>query len=149
MVAAADSLVWEIVKNNNSFMRKKNGRTSRSGSILFCVERGNPMSRSTYKYSGIANSKTVDVTATDDNRAVLTKKTKKAATSGKGGKAEIALNKDFRRTEKTIKSQATDNYYRPDLKSAALAKYTAVYRSNRVAKGVKKVAPVKKGRNSA
>ena len=146
MVAAADSLVWELVKNNNSFMRKVNGRTARSGSIRFSVERGNLMSRSTFKYSGLANSKTVDVTATDDNRAKLTIKTKKAGTSGKKGSADIALNKSFRRTEKTIKSQATDNYYRPDLKQAALAKYTAVYKSNRVAKGVKKVAPVKKGR---
>ncbi|KAL7528960.1 hypothetical protein ACHAXR_002718 [Thalassiosira sp. AJA248-18] len=147
MVAAPDSLVWELVKNNNSFMRKKNGRSSRSGSIRFSVERGNLTSRSTYKYSGLANSKTIDVTATDDNRATLTLKTKKAGTSGKKGMTGIALNKDFRRTEKTIKSQATDNYYRPDLKNAALAKYTAVYKSNRVAKGVKKVAPVKKGRN--
>lgn len=104
------------------------------------------MSRSTYKYSGLANSKTIDIAATDDNRAKLTLKTKKAVSSGKKGKAEIALNKDFRRTEKTIQSQATDNYYRPDLKSAALAKYSAVYRSNRAAKGVKKTVPVKKGR---
>ena len=147
MVAAADSLVWELVKNNNSFMRKKNGRTSRSGSIRFSVERGNLMSRSTYKYSGLANSKAIDVTATDDNRAALTIKTKKASTSGKSGKAEIALNRDFRRVEKTIKSQAIDNFYRADLKKAALAKYSAVYRSNRVAKGVKKTAPIKKGRN--
>jgi large subunit ribosomal protein L28e len=146
MVAAADSLVWELVKNNNSFMRKVNGRTSRSGSVRFSVERGNLMSRSTYKYSGLANSKTIDISPTEDNRATLTLKTKKAVNSGKKGKAEVALNKDFRRVEKTIKSQATDNYYRPDLKSAALAKYTVVYKSNRVAKGVKKVAPVKKGR---
>jgi large subunit ribosomal protein L28e len=146
MVAAPDSLVWELVKNNNSFMRKKNGRTARSGSIRFSVERGNLKSVSTYKYSGLANSKTIDVSATPDNRASLTIKTKRAVSSGKAGKASIALNKDFRRTEKTIMSQATDNYYRPDLKASALAKYTAIYRSNRVAKGVKKVAPVKKGR---
>jgi len=146
MVAAADSLVWELVKNNNSFMRKVNGRTRRSGSVRFSVERGNLTSRSTYKYSGLANSKTIDISATEDNRATLTIKTKKASTSAKSGKAEIALNKDFRRVEKTIKSQATDNYYRPDLKSAALAKYTAVYKSNRVAKGVKKCPPIKKGR---
>lgn len=146
MVAAPDSLVWEIVKNNSSFMRKKNGRTPRSGSVRFSVERGNLLSKSSYKYSGLANSKTIDISATPDNRASLTLKTKKAVSCAKAGRASIALNKDFRRTEKTIRSQATDNYYRPDLKSAALAKYTAIYRSNRVAKGVKKVAPVKRGR---
>lgn len=146
MVAAPDSLLWELVKNNSSFMRKKNGQTPRSGSVRFSVERGNLLSKSSYKYSGLANSKTIDISATPDNRAALTLKTKKAVNSGKAGRASISLNKDFRRTEMTIRSQATDNYYRPDLKSAALAKYTAVYRSNRVAKGVKKVAPVKKGR---
>jgi hypothetical protein len=48
--------------------------------------------------------------------------------------------------EKTITSQATDNYYRPDLKREALAKYSAVYRGNRAAKGVKKAVPIKRGR---
>mmetsp|Transcript_6510 Transcript_6510/g.14420 ORF Transcript_6510/g.14420 Transcript_6510/m.14420 type:complete len:148 (+) Transcript_6510:70-513(+) len=146
MVAISDSLAWELVKRNNSFMRKKSGSTRRSGAVTFSVERGNLVSKSSYKYSGLASSKTIDISPTDDNRASLTLKTKKAGTSGKSGKASIALNKNFRRMEKTIKSQTTDNYYRPDLKSEALAKYSAVYRSNRIAKGVKKPVPVKKGR---
>eukprot|EP00804_Cyclotella_cryptica_P011229 CCRYP_007728-RB/>CCRYP_007728-RB protein AED:0.37 eAED:0.40 QI:1900/0.33/0.5/1/0.66/0.5/4/0/190 len=146
MVAISDSLAWELVKRNNSFMRKKNGQTRRSGAVTFSIERGNLMSKSSYKYSGLANSKSIDITATPDNRAALTKKTKKAASSGKSGNAVIALNKDFRRVENTIKSQATDNYYRPDLKSEALAKYTVVYRANRAAKGVKKAVPIKRGR---
>mmetsp|Transcript_23466 Transcript_23466/g.46886 ORF Transcript_23466/g.46886 Transcript_23466/m.46886 type:complete len:148 (+) Transcript_23466:248-691(+) len=146
MVAVPDSLVWECVKNNNSFMKKANGQKSRSGSVRFSVEPGNLMNKSTYKYSGIANSKTIDISPSSDNRATLTIKTKKAGNSGKKGTAAIALNKDFRRVENTIKTQATDNYYRPDLKREALAKYSAVYRSNRIAKGVKKGVPVKKGR---
>ena len=146
MVAISDSLAWELVKRNNSFMRKKNGSTRRSGAVTFSVERGNLTSKSSYKYSGLANSKTIDISPTDDNRASLTKKTKKAGTCGKGGSAVIALNKDFRRVEKTITSQATDNYYRPDLKKEALAKYSAVYRGNRAAKGVKKAVPIKRGR---
>jgi large subunit ribosomal protein L28e len=146
MVAISDSLAWELVKRNNSFMKKKNGQTRRSGAITFSVERGNLVSKSSYKYSGLANSKTIDISATSDNRAALTKKTKKAVNSGKAGKAVIALNKDFRRVEKTITSQATDNYYRPDLKREALAKYSAVYRGNRAAKGVKKAVPIKRGR---
>ena len=146
MVAISDSLAWELVKRNNSFMKKKNGNTRRSGAVTFSVERGNLASKSSYKYSGLANSKTIDISCTSDNRAALTKKTKKAGASGKSGKAVIALNKDFRRVEKTIASQAIDNYYRPDLKSEALAKYTCVYRANRAAKGVKKAVPVKRGR---
>ena len=76
MVSAPDSLVWELVKNNSSFMKKKNGRTSRSGSIRFSVERGNLASMSTFKYSGLANAKTVDITTTPDKRAALIIKTK-------------------------------------------------------------------------
>ena len=145
MVQCSDSLVWELTKSNTSFMRKVNGRTKRSGTIRFSVEKGNVKNISSYKYSGF-NSKTVDVSATDDKRAALSTKSSKASTKPNKGQPVTPLNKSFRRVEKTITSQIADNYYRPDLKSDALARYSAIYAGNRVAKGVKKAVPVKKGR---
>mmetsp|Transcript_4290 Transcript_4290/g.5871 ORF Transcript_4290/g.5871 Transcript_4290/m.5871 type:complete len:151 (-) Transcript_4290:197-649(-) len=149
MVQISDSLAWELVKSNTSFMKKVNGRTKRSGSIKFSVEKGNIKSISTYKYSGLANSKTIDISSTADNRGMLSTKTKKAHTQVNKGQAATPLNKDFRRVEHIIKSQALDNYYRPDLTKEALAKWSAVYRANRYAKGIKKTLPMKKGRNSS
>ena len=107
-------------------------------------------SLSTFKYSGIANNKTVDVIVADNNGAKLVKKTaSKAHSYPKKSYSKTSINKNFRRVEKTILSQTVDNFYRPDLKSDALAKFSAVYSSNRKAKGVKKVVPMKKGRASS
>jgi len=152
MVHVPDQLVWEIVKKNNSFHRKKNGQTKRSGSITFSVERGNLKSLNMLKYSGLANSKATDVVFAGEerDRAQLVKRTaSKCHTSPQKGKSLININKDFRRSENVIVKQTVDNYYRPDLKQAALAKYTKVYQANRRARNITKVVPVKKGRGPA
>ncbi|KAJ0746765.1 putative ribosomal protein L28e [Helianthus annuus] len=49
------------------------------------------------------------------------------------------LKKEFYRMVKAVSNQVADNYYRPDLKKAALARLSAVNRSLKVSKsGVKK-----------
>ncbi|XP_070003938.1 large ribosomal subunit protein eL28z-like [Nicotiana sylvestris] len=49
------------------------------------------------------------------------------------------MKKEFRRMAKAVSNQVADNYYRPDLKRASLARLSAVNRSLKVAKsGVKK-----------
>jgi large subunit ribosomal protein L28e len=149
MVAVPDQLVWELTKNNSSFIRKRNGHTKRSGTISFSVEKGNLKSLNLFKYSGLANSKTIDVVCTDENRAQLIKKTaSKAGTKPAKAVAVTNINKDFRRSEKVLLSQTADVYYRRDLKAAALGKYTKVYQANRRAKGITKPVPVKKGRGT-
>jgi len=119
----------------------------RSGTMRFSSEKGNLRSLSSYKYSGLANSKTIDVSATASNTALLTTRTaSKADKSPKVGFAKIPINKPFASVVKTICSQTADKYYRPDLKDSALAKYSIIYKANRIAKGVKKATPVKTGR---
>mmetsp|Transcript_6129 Transcript_6129/g.10542 ORF Transcript_6129/g.10542 Transcript_6129/m.10542 type:complete len:115 (+) Transcript_6129:36-380(+) len=114
--------------------------------MSFSVEKGNLRSLSSYKQSGIANSKAVGIAATDSNSAVLY--TKAASKAGsKVGTIETPINKSFARVVSSIEKNIADNYYRPDLKSDALAKFSKVYQANRYAKGVKKAVPVKKGRN--
>mmetsp|Transcript_14843 Transcript_14843/g.24549 ORF Transcript_14843/g.24549 Transcript_14843/m.24549 type:complete len:151 (-) Transcript_14843:895-1347(-) len=147
MVHVPDSLVWELTKKHTSFMNKKNGRTKRTGSVKFSVEKGNAKSLSLFKFSGLANSKAVDVACTADNGAVLVTKTASKAHS-KPNKAIVStpINKNFRRVESTINKETVLNFYRPDLKSAVLAKYTKVYQANRRAKGITKPVVIKKGR---
>ena len=148
MVSCPDSLVWECVKNNNSFMKKVNGKSKRSGTMRFSVEKGNLRSLSSFKHSGIANSKAVGIDTTDDNTAVLSLKT--ASKSGSTvAVQEIPINKSFKKVVKSIESKTVSNYYRPDLRCDALAKFSKVYQANRIAKGVKKAVPVKKGRSSS
>ena len=149
MVAVPDSLVWELTRRNTCFTKKKNGKTSRSGSVTFSVEKGNVKSLNKFKYSGIANSKVADVTfaGDDNNKAVLVTRTaSKCHTQPKKGYVATPINKNFRRVEKIITGQTTNNHYRADLKDELLGKMTLVYKANRRAKKVKPVVPCKKGR---
>ena len=149
MVNCPDSLVWELTKNNSSFLQKRNGRSKRSGAIAFSSEKGNLKSLNQFKYSGLANSKVCDIVCTDENRAELIVKTaSKAGTQPKKAKATIPMNKDFRRVESAIKKHTSDVFYRRDLEAATLGKWTKVYQGNRRAKGIKKTIPTKKGRGN-
>jgi len=153
MVAVPDQLVWELVKKNSCFLKKKNGHTKRSGSIEFSVENGNLKNLNMLKYSGLANWKAVDVvfdkSDPDKMRAkLITKTASKCHTQPKKGKAVRNINRDFRRSENAIVKTTSDNYYRPDLKDAALGKYTKVYQANRRANNITKPVPVKKGRGT-
>jgi large subunit ribosomal protein L28e len=149
MVAIPDQLTWELVKKQNCFLNKKSGRTVRSGTVSFSSEKGNLKSLSMLKYSGIANSQVIDVVCTKDNRAQLIKKNaSKAGANPKKTKAVSNINKDFRRAEAVIVKQTDDIFYRRDLKTTALAKYTKVYQANRRAKGITKPVVTKKGRGT-
>lgn len=149
MVNVPDQLLWELTRRNSSFLRKKNGQTKRSGTITFSTEPGNVKSLNLFKYSGLANSKVMDIVCTSDNRAqLITKVASKAASRPSKTYVRTNVNKDFRRAEKIILGQTADVFYRPDLKAAALAKYTKVYQANRRAKGITKPVPVKKGRGN-
>merc|ERR1712183_1181050 len=101
-VHCPDQLVWEIVKNHNSFMRKVNGRKSRTGTMRFSVERGNPKNVSNYQQSGLANSKSADVFFTTTNAAVLVTKTASKVSQPRRGYAHIPITKNFTRSVKAI-----------------------------------------------
>ena len=144
MVAASNQLVWEVVKNNNCFMKKVNGRSKRSGTMRFSVEKSNLLSLSSYKHSGIASTQAVGIASKNDAAVMYTKTASKSA--GTFTIAETPINKPFAKVVGTVQKTLVDTYYRPDLKKDALAKFSAVYQANRRAKGIKKTVPSKKGR---
>ncbi|GMH68315.1 hypothetical protein TL16_g04901 [Triparma laevis f. inornata] len=141
MVAISDSLTWQLISQNNSFLHKKNGRSSRTGAIRFSKEKANVMSLSTFKYSGIANSRATSVTVAEDSKGntfpVLVKKTSKGKT------VTIPLNKNFRSAVKTVTSQNN----RADLTANLKAKYAGIYNGNMAKKEMRKKTVVKVGRN--
>ncbi|OIW15894.1 hypothetical protein TanjilG_04429 [Lupinus angustifolius] len=138
MATVPGQLIWEIVKKNNSFLVKEFGRGTQS--VEFSRESNNLYNLNSYKFSGLANKKTVTIQPAGKDQSVLlaTTKTKKQNKPAALVHKSI-LKKDFRRTAKAVQNQVADNYYRPDLKKAALARLSAVSRSLRVAKsGAKK-----------
>jgi hypothetical protein len=70
----SDSLVWHLIRDNNSFLVKRE-RTNRAGSVQFSSERGNVLGVNTFKYSGLANKNTIDIStdAAKKHAVVLTK----------------------------------------------------------------------------
>lgn len=71
MSRTSDSLVWMVVKKQNAFLHKRE-RTARSGAVMFSCEPGNLMAANSFKYSGLANSKTVDIVSKNGRLALNT-----------------------------------------------------------------------------
>ncbi|KGN60570.2 60S ribosomal protein L28-1 [Cucumis sativus] len=138
MANVPGQLVWEIVKKNSSFLVKEFGRGN--ASVQFSKEPNNLYNLNSYKHSGLANRKTVTIQPGGKDLSVLlaTSKTKKQNKPANSLHKSV-MRKEFPRMAKAVINQVADNYYRPDLKNAALAKLSAVHRSLKVAKsGVKK-----------
>jgi large subunit ribosomal protein L28e len=154
---ASESLIWQVIKNNNSFLHKRGEPASRVGAVQFSAEPGNLLAANSFKYSGVANYKTVDVSSNKDNRVFLNTKVllflfflvhflfvpkapKKTAFPKKSASA-TPLRKDRARSLKVVKSRGCSNFYRADLSTAAAARYNRVLGGVRVRIGAKK--PVK------
>ncbi|RWR73606.1 60S ribosomal protein L28-2 [Cinnamomum micranthum f. kanehirae] len=138
MATIPSDLIWEIVKKNNSFLVKEFGNST--AMVQFSKESNNLYNVNSYKHSGLANKKTVSIQpgGKDLSITLSTTKTKKQNQPANLCHRSV-MKKEFRRMAKVVVNQVADNYYRPDLKEAALARLSAVRRSLQVAKsGVKK-----------
>ncbi|XP_058074010.1 large ribosomal subunit protein eL28y-like [Magnolia sinica] len=138
MASIPGDLIWEIVKKNNSFLVKQFGNST--AMVQFSKERNNLYNVNSFKYSGLANKKTVLIQPAGKDLSVVlaTTKTKKQNRPANLYHRSV-MKKEFRQMAKAVVNQVSDNYYRPDLKNSSLARLSAVRRSLQVAKsGVKK-----------
>ncbi|GAB4821414.1 hypothetical protein N2152v2_008460 [Parachlorella kessleri] len=123
----SSQLVWELVKHNNAFLVKGVNGT------VFSREAGNLYNRNSYKYSGLANfNSTVDVAAAKDGGVQVSKSRGKNASKPSAARAVSVIKKNARRTNYAVGAEA--QRVRPDLKKAAVARASAVTKSQRVKK---------------
>eukprot|EP00735_Rhodelphis_limneticus_P004484 TRINITY_DN16075_c0_g1::TRINITY_DN16075_c0_g1_i1::g.13822::m.13822 TRINITY_DN16075_c0_g1::TRINITY_DN16075_c0_g1_i1::g.13822 ORF type:complete len:149 (+),score=52.77,sp/O82204/RL281_ARATH/42.62/5e-22,Ribosomal_L28e/PF01778.12/5.1e-33,Ribosomal_L24e/PF01246.15/0.063 TRINITY_DN16075_c0_g1_i1:50-448(+) len=115
----SSELIWQVIRKNNAYLVKRDG-------LQLSSEAANLTHQHSYKFSGLANKKAVAITAIDGGCKLSIKK-KTASRKPASGNATQELKRDFRRVARSI-SGALDSY-RPDLKKAALAKWSAIYRS--------------------
>ncbi|KAK3838035.1 MAG: ribosomal protein L28e [Linnemannia gamsii] len=115
-------LTWLLIKNNNSFLIKRSG-------VQFSKEAGNLLNLNTFKFSGIANKKTIDIAAAASGRGVVvsTPKTK------------VTLTKGIRKSARSV-AGLTRAGYRADLRQAALARVAAVLATQKPVKVAAKKA---------
>ncbi|KAG0318461.1 60S ribosomal protein L28 [Dissophora globulifera] len=129
-------LTWLLIKNNNSFLVKRSG-------VQFSSEAGNLLNKNSFKYSGLANKKTIDITAAPSGRGVVvaTRKTSVPAFKPSKGYSKVTLSKGVRKSARSV-AGLTRAGYRADLRQAALARVSAVLNSQKPVKA----SPKKSGK---
>ncbi|KAI0529121.1 hypothetical protein KFK09_001668 [Dendrobium nobile] len=133
MTTVPEPLIWEIVRNNNAFLVKQFGNGN--AKVQFSKEKNNLYNIHSFKYSGLANKKTISIQpGGKDLSVVLATSKKKQQNKPASVSHRSLLKKEFNKMAKAVTNQVSDNYYRPDLTKAALARLSAVHRSLKVAK---------------
>jgi large subunit ribosomal protein L28e len=124
------ALIWELTKNNNAFLVKRNG-------VTFSAEKGNLTNTNSYKSSGLANHRAVDIRAAKEGGIVVSLKSSKQSAQRKPATQWNAVThkKHFRSVARAIKNRLRGD--RSDLKMAALARFSALSRAAK-SKGVAK-----------
>ncbi|CAM9401378.1 unnamed protein product [Phaeothamnion confervicola] len=156
MVQLSKDLTWLLVKDNNCFLQKRNGKTPRSGFITMSAEPLNLTNKNSFKASGLANTRAVGIEEGKDfkgNSVAFLQLKASCIFGGGASKPKLAvgatlLKKCWRSGANTVTKQVEGTYYRPDLTGAALTRWSKIHRSIRTAGGHKKPMIVKAGRSS-
>ncbi|KAG6878026.1 hypothetical protein C0993_000566 [Termitomyces sp. T159_Od127] len=118
----SSDLQWLLLRNNNSFIVKR----AVDGPV-FSKEPGNLRNLHSYKFSGLANAKTLDITDSPSGIQITTRKTKAVAGAVKTAYAKSSIRpRSGSRRAQGIVAQYAKRGYRPDLRTAALARVSAL-----------------------
>jgi len=137
-MAHSPDLVWLLVRHNTSFLIRRDG-------AAFTTEPHNLRNENSQRYSGLAHRRTVGLSG-GAGGVTLTLKSQKAKYTNRPAKTynHVHLSKNFRRGAKVITKEVEQ--YRPDLKKAALARWTKIHSS---LKGVTKKPRTRRARKTA
>ncbi|KUI60767.1 putative 60S ribosomal protein L28e [Cytospora mali] len=137
----SSDLIWEIVRNNNSFLVKRN----EAGGVQLSRDPLNLANKNSRKHAGFINEKAVGITADGEKGVQVT--SKKASVVHQPAKAGVkrTFGSHNRKTYKNIANATAKSGYRPDLREAAVARASAIRRSQRPVKA----EPEKKLRGNA
>ncbi|THU84235.1 ribosomal protein L28e [Dendrothele bispora CBS 962.96] len=137
----SSDLEWLLLRNYNSFMVK-----GLPEGPIFSKEPGNLRNLHSHKFSGLANSKTIDIS---DNNGTLQITTRKVKTSSphvvKSGKSVSTVRpRSGPRRALGVATATSRRGYRPDLRTSALARTSALLSAQKEPKAT----PPKKVRGS-
>ncbi|KAH9854359.1 ribosomal protein L28e [Lenzites betulinus] len=134
----SSDLQWLLLRKNNSYAVKR----VEEGPI-FSKEPGNLTNIHSWKYSGLANEKTITVKETESGVQVAYRKKAASPRAVHPAVSTISVRpRSGPRRAAGVTAKLAKRGYRPDLRAAALARVSALL----VAKKEKKPAPPKKTR---
>lgn len=122
---ASPNLIWECVKANSCFIRKSPNMR------VMTKEPGNLCGLNSFKFSGLANKKVLDVTSkkTGSKETILLVTRNKKASRGQKPGAMLVQNGVKKQTKKGVEQIAKvtgASFYRRDLDELAKAKYQKI-----------------------
>ncbi|THH01209.1 hypothetical protein EW026_g1459 [Hermanssonia centrifuga] len=136
----SSDLQWLLLRKSNSFFVKRVPEGP-----VFSRESGNLTNLHSFKYSGLANQKTIDISESGNGIKITTRKQGASPIAVRKGLASSTIrNRSGGRRAAGIVSKLAKRGYRPDLRTAALARASAILASHQE----KKPAPPKKVRGS-
>ncbi|KAE9410867.1 ribosomal protein L28e, partial [Gymnopus androsaceus JB14] len=143
-------LQWLLIRKNNSYMVKGLPEgpifSKEPASILFYflfTIRGNLLNLHSHKYSGLANSKTIDISDAAGKIQITTRKTKASPYAVASARSTSSIrSRSGSRRAIGITSATVKRGYRPDLRKAAIARTSALLSAQKEPKAV----PAKKPR---
>ncbi|GLB43672.1 putative ribosomal protein [Lyophyllum shimeji] len=124
----SSDLQWLLLRNYNSFVVKRVPEGP-----VFSREPGNLRNLHSYKYSGLANEKTIDISETSEGTIqITTRKTKVAPTAVRPAFAKSTIRpRSGPRRAQGIVAQYARRGYRADLRPAAVARVSAILRTKK------------------
>jgi large subunit ribosomal protein L28e len=129
------------IGNQNSYLVNRNS----GGGFQFSRDPLNLVNKHSYKYAGFANNKAIGVQATENGVAVTTKKPTNPNQPGQNlVTVTYGPKTSTRKIYKGVADRTAKNGYRADIREEAVARVSAVRRSQLP----KKDAPAKKARGS-
>ncbi|KAK7695225.1 hypothetical protein QCA50_002415 [Cerrena zonata] len=134
----SSDLQWLLLRNNNAFIVKRVVEGP-----IFSKEPGNLTGLHSFKYSGLANTKTIDIQQTPAGIQITTAKKGASPFAVSSAKTVSTIrNRSGSRRSTGVAANLAKRSYRPDLRQAAVARASALV----AAQKEKKPAPPKKAR---
>ncbi|KAK3313397.1 ribosomal protein L28e [Apodospora peruviana] len=136
-------LVWEITRKQNAFLVQR----KTAGGTQFSRDPYNLVNLQSRKYAGFVNDKAIGIAPGE--KGGVTVVSKKAGSANKPASGLISTNysgnKSARKTYKAVANATAKNGYRADLRQVAVARVSAIRKSQRPVKA----SPERKLRGNA
>ncbi|BCS02414.1 60S ribosomal protein L28 [Aspergillus luchuensis] len=138
----SSDLIWQLTRTQNAYLVKRNS----GGGSQFSRDPLNLQNKHSFKYAGYANTKAVGVQATENGGvAVITKKPSNPQQPAKNVvTVTYGPNASTRKIYKGVADKTAKNGYRADVREDAVARVSAIRRSQKA----KKETPAQKPRGA-
>ncbi|OQD78627.1 hypothetical protein PENDEC_c001G05845 [Penicillium decumbens] len=138
----SNEVVWQITRNQNAYLVRRNA----GGGSQFSRDPLNLVNKHSFKYAGYANTKAIGVQDAENGDITVT--TKKPSNPHQPGKNLVTVTygpkTSTRKLYKGVADKTAQNGYRADLREEAVARVSAIRRSQQP----KKDTPAKKPRGA-